>query len=221
VPSVFSLSFFFLSFLANRLGTVRIGCEHETVFSSCQEEDLSGYIKLIWDPITRGFTGGLSLTHGWKIVLVASILHSLTQQARHLSREGFQEVRIAGGVGWVAVGLGAWGLDGFVSNKQTSNESTHARHFLVGLVVVVVEFLGLYTIIVSVRASRLRTWGWGFRLRTGGSLHYCCVFSLSLSFFVCLCLTLLLPCLSLSFCFLFCFVVYWLVHSTHTHGMHL
>ncbi len=50
VSSVFSLSlFFFLSFLAQHLGTgVRIGCEHETIFSSCQEEeDLSGYIKLI------------------------------------------------------------------------------------------------------------------------------------------------------------------------------
>ncbi|CAM6075597.1 unnamed protein product, partial [Sphagnum tenellum] len=79
-----------------------------------------------------GFAGGLSLTHGWKIVLVASIPHSLIQQARHLSREGFQEVRIAGGVGWVAVGLGAWGLDFFVSNKQTSSKSTQARHFLSG-----------------------------------------------------------------------------------------
>jgi hypothetical protein len=43
---------------------------------------------LIWDPIARGFAGGLSLTRGWKIVLVKSILHSLTQHARHLSREG-------------------------------------------------------------------------------------------------------------------------------------
>jgi hypothetical protein len=127
--SVFRLlsSFSFLSFLAQHLGTgVRIGCEHETVFPSCQEEeDLSGYIKLICDPITRGFAGGLSLTHGWKIILVASIPHALTQQARNLSREGFQEVHIAGGVGWVAVGLGAWGLDVFVSNKQTNKQQKH------------------------------------------------------------------------------------------------
>lgn len=56
---------------------------------------------------------------------VTSIPHSLTQQARHLSREGFQEVRVAGGVGWVAVGLGAWGLDVFVSNKQTNKQQKH------------------------------------------------------------------------------------------------
>ncbi len=83
---------------------------------------------------------------------VTSIPHSLTRQARHLSRERFQEVRVAGGVGWVAVGLGA-AVWTFLSatNKRTSSESTQARHFLVGLVVVVVEFLDLYTIIVSVR----------------------------------------------------------------------
>jgi hypothetical protein len=45
----------------------------------------------------------------------------------------------------------------------------------------VVEFLDLHTIIVSGRSSRLGTWGWGFRLGTGGSLHYCCAFFLSLS----------------------------------------
>jgi hypothetical protein len=139
-----------------------------------------------------------------------------------LSREGFQEVRIAGGVGWVAVGLGAWGLDGFVSNKQTSNESTHARHFLVGLVVVVVEFLGLYTIIVSGRASRLGTWGWGFRLGTGGSLHYCCAFFLSLSLSVFLCASLSHSSSSLSLS-VFLFLVLFgcvLTRALHTHSRH-
>jgi hypothetical protein len=89
-------------------------------------------------------------------------------------------------------------------------------------VVVVVEFLDLYTIIVSGRASRLGTWGWGFRLGTGGSLHYCCAFflSLSLSLFLCASLSHSSSSLSLS---IFLFLVLFgcvLTRALHTHSRH-
>jgi hypothetical protein len=91
-----------------------------------------------------------------------------------------------------------------------------------------VEFLDLRTIIVSGKASRLGTSGWGFRLGTGGSLHYCCAFflsfslslSLSLSVFLCVPLSHSSSSLSLS---VFLFLVLFgcvLTRALHTHSRH-